>query len=186
MTNDEAGKYGRAGVGWAGFAAAQPQPAERVRARFAAYRHHILGTLRRDGSPRLTGIEADFRFGELWLGMMPGSRKALDLRRDPRFALHANPGPGTETEDGDVRVAGRAVEVTDPAVLARYARETEPPEPFHLFRAELTEVARTYVEDPHIVLETWRPGGPLRTIRRGNGAEPPEVTVGPVDAVIRN
>lgn len=69
--------------------------------------------------------------------------------------------------------------MTDPAVLAWYAGETKPPEPFHLFRAELTEVVRTYVEDPHIVLETWCPGGPLRVIRRGNGAEPPEVTVVP-------
>ena len=41
----------------------------------------------------MTGLEAEFRLGELWLGMMPGSRKALDLLRDPRFALHANPGP---------------------------------------------------------------------------------------------
>lgn len=152
-------------------------------ARFAAYRHHVLGTLRADGAPRLSGIEADFRFGELWLGMMADSRKALDLRRDPRFALHANPGPETDLAGGDVRVAGRAVEVTDPAVLARYTDATEPPEPFHLFRSELTEVVRTYVEDPHIVLEAWRPGGPLRVIRRGNGAEPPEVTVVPEQGI---
>ncbi|MFI9233571.1 pyridoxamine 5'-phosphate oxidase family protein [Streptomyces rimosus] len=183
MTSDSTGtSTGTAtgtGVSWAGFAAEQPETAGRVEARFGAYRHHVLGTLRRDGSPRLTGIEADFRAGELWLGMMAGSRKALDLRRDPRFALHANPGPGTDLAGGDVRVAGRAVEVTDPAVLAWYVGETKPPEPFHLFRVELTEVVRTYVDDPHIVLETWRPGGPLRVIRRGNGAEPPEVTVVP-------
>ncbi|MFD7661777.1 pyridoxamine 5'-phosphate oxidase family protein [Streptomyces sp. NPDC059788] len=200
MTSDEAGESGGTtgarpearpgpgtgaeggiggGVAWAGFAAAQPGLARQVEERFAAHRHHVLGTLHADGAPRLTGIEADFRAGELWLGMMANSRKALDLRRDPRFALHANPGPGTDMEGGDVRVAGRAVEVTDPAVLARYTAETRPPEPFHLFRAELTEVVRTYVEDPHIVLETWRPGGPLRTIRRGNGAEPPEVTAAP-------
>ncbi|MEV5596993.1 pyridoxamine 5'-phosphate oxidase family protein [Streptomyces sp. NPDC052496] len=195
MTNDDASAapgIRAGGTSWAGFVSAQPELARRVAARFAAYRHHILGTLRADGSPRLTGIEADFRFGELWLGMMIHSRKALDLRRDPRFALHANPGPGVDLSGGDVaggdgvgadvaggdvRVAGRAVEVTDPAVLARYVAEAAPPEPFHLFRTELTEVVRTYVEDPHIVLETWRPGSPLRTVRRGNGAEPPEVTV---------
>ncbi|MFI8996159.1 pyridoxamine 5'-phosphate oxidase family protein [Streptomyces sp. NPDC053542] len=143
--------------------------------RFGAYRHHVLATLRADGSPRLTGLEADFRGGELWLGMMPRSRKALDLRRDPRFALHANPGAGDETGEGDVRVAGRAVEVTDADVLARYSDEVEMPLPFHLFRAELTEVVRTYVEDPHIVLVTWRPGHPVRTVRRGNDDAPPTV-----------
>ena len=45
--------------------------------------------------------------------MMPGSLKALDLRRDPRFALQANPGPGTGMGGGDVRISGRAIEVED-------------------------------------------------------------------------
>lgn len=164
---------------WSEFSAAEPAFAEWVERRFGAYRHHVLATLRADGSPRLTGLEADFRDGELWLGMMPGSRKALDLRRDPRFALHANPGAGQGAgegmADGDVRVAGRAVEVTDAEVLARYAGEAGAPLPFHLFRAELTEVVRTYVEDPHIVLVTWRPGRPVRTVRRGNDDAPPIV-----------
>ncbi|MFK0296812.1 pyridoxamine 5'-phosphate oxidase family protein [Streptomyces sp. NPDC090442] len=153
-------------VGWAAVEAAVPGFAAAVRERFEAYRHHVLATLRADGAPRLTGLEADFRHGELWLGMMTGSRKALDLRRDPRFALHANPGGGRELADGDVRVAGRAVEETDPGLKARYAAAVKPPEPFHLFRAELTEVVRTSVEPPFLKLEVWRPGRPLRTIRR--------------------
>jgi hypothetical protein len=99
--------------------------------------------------------------------MMPDSLKALDLRRDPRFALQANPGPGTEMAGGDVRIAGRAVEVEEPAERARYAEEVEPPEPFHLFRTELTEVVRTYVEDDkYLVVEIWKPGEPVRTLRR--------------------
>ncbi|MCK7624895.1 pyridoxamine 5'-phosphate oxidase family protein [Streptomyces sp. RS10V-4] len=146
--------------------AVAPELARAVRARFGAYRHHILATLRRDGAPRLSGLEADFRYGELWLGMMIGSRKALDLRRDPRFALHANPGGGTDPGAGDVRIAGQAVEVTDSGLKARYAADVEPPEPFHLYRAEVTEVVRTSVEAPFMKVESWRPGRPLRTIRR--------------------
>ncbi|MGX1757786.1 pyridoxamine 5'-phosphate oxidase family protein [Streptomyces lydicus] len=146
--------------------AAVPEFTGRVRERFGAYRHHVLATLRKDGGPRLTGLEADFRYGELWLGMMVGSRKVLDLRGDPRFSLHANPGPGTDLSGGDVRVSGRAVEVTDPGLMARYAAVAKPPEPFHLFRAELTEVLHTSVEAPYVVLESWVPGRPLRTIRR--------------------
>ncbi|MFF8790471.1 pyridoxamine 5'-phosphate oxidase family protein [Streptomyces sp. NPDC015125] len=149
--------------------AAVPEFAGRVRERFGAYRHHVLATLRKDGGPRLTGLEADFRHGELWLGMMVGSRKVFDLRRDPRFSLHANPGPGTDLSAGDVRVSGRAVEVTDPGLVARYAAAVKPPEPFHLFRAELTEAVHTSVEDPYVVLESWVPGRPLRTIRRTSG-----------------
>ncbi|MFD5202368.1 pyridoxamine 5'-phosphate oxidase family protein [Streptomyces sp. NPDC058375] len=153
-------------VSWGGFAAAEPEFADTVRSRFRLYKHHVLATLRKDGSPRVTGLEADFRFGELLLGMMPDSRKALDLRRDPRFAFHANPGPDAEMNDGDVRVSGRAVEITDPEVIARFIEEAIPPEPFHLFRAELTEVVRIGLDGDFLVVQSWRPGQPLRTVRR--------------------
>ncbi|MEV5616120.1 MULTISPECIES: pyridoxamine 5'-phosphate oxidase family protein [Streptomyces] len=151
---------------WGAFAAAEPVFADTVRRRFQLYKHHVLATLRADGSPRATGLEADFRFDELLLGMMPDSRKALDLRRDPRFALHANPGPDAEMNDGDVRVSGRAVEVTDPEFLARVIEEADPPQPFYLFRAELTEVVRVGLDGDFLVVESWRPGQPLRTARR--------------------
>jgi hypothetical protein len=140
---------------WAGFRAAEPVMCKAVPERFGADTHHVLATLRADGSPRLTGLEADFHDGEMWLGMMPDSRKALDLRRDPRFAMHANPGAGAELEEGDVRVAGRAVELGDAAERGH-----------HLFRVELTEVVRVYLEAPEICMDVWRPGEPLRTVRR--------------------
>lgn len=164
---------------WGDVERAQPEFAETVRTRFEAFRHHVLATLRADGSPRTSGIETTFRFGQLWLGSMPGARKSQDLRRDPRFALSANPGPGTGMGGGDVRVAGHARWVDDPAELARFVDAVTPPEPFELFRVELTEVVRTTVDEAaeQIVLTSWRPGYPaLRTQRRGNGAEPPEVT----------
>ncbi|GAB7103883.1 pyridoxamine 5'-phosphate oxidase family protein [Streptomyces phaeofaciens JCM 4814] len=152
---------------WAAFAAAEPDLATTVEERFGAYTHHVLATLRRDGSPRTSGLEVRFLGGELWLGMMPGSLKVLDLRRDPRFALQANPGEGTGMGGGDVRIGGRAVEVTDGESRAAYVKEVEPPEPFHLFRTELTEVVRTYVEDDtYLVTQVWKPGEPVRTLKR--------------------
>jgi Pyridoxamine 5'-phosphate oxidase len=152
---------------WAAFAAAEPDLAKTVEERFGAFTHHTLATLRKDGSPRTTGLEVRFLDGELWLGMMPGSLKALDLRRDPRFALQANPGPGTGMGGGDVRISGRAVEVEDDRTKGAYVKEVEPPEPFHLFRTELTEVARTCVEDDtYLVVQVWRPGEPVRTLKR--------------------
>ncbi|PSM44192.1 pyridoxamine 5'-phosphate oxidase [Streptomyces dioscori] len=152
---------------WAAFTAAESDLARTVEERFAAFTHHVLATLRKDGSPRTSGLEVRFLNGELWLGMMPDSMKALDLRRDPRFALQANPGAGTEMAGGDVRIAGRAVEVQDPAEKAGYSEEVKPPEPFHLFRTELTEVVRTYVEDDtYLVVQIWQPGVPVRTLRR--------------------
>ncbi|BBJ45844.1 hypothetical protein SSPO_085620 [Streptomyces antimycoticus] len=160
---------------WAGFAAAEPAFADYAQDRFGRYRHHVLATLRQDGSPRVTPLEVTFLSGELWLGMMPDSRKALDLRRDPRFSVQANPGPGDGLTEGDVRVSGRAVEVTDPETVARFAEEVRPPEPFHLYRAELTEVVHTALENGQMVLRTWRPGQPVQVVRRGTDDSPPRV-----------
>ncbi|MFJ2948455.1 pyridoxamine 5'-phosphate oxidase family protein [Streptomyces sp. NPDC087226] len=154
---------------WAAFTAAEPDLAKTVEERFAAHTHHVLATLRKDGSPRTSGLEVRFLNGELWLGMMPDSLKALDLRRDPRFALQANPGAGTGMGGGDVRIAGRAAEIADDdtETRGRYTEEVEPPEPFHLFRTELTEVVRTYIEDEkYLVVQVWKPGEPVRTLKR--------------------
>ncbi|MEU4272547.1 pyridoxamine 5'-phosphate oxidase family protein [Streptomyces sp. NPDC026092] len=164
------------GTSWAAFAAAEPELASTVRERFGQFTHHVLGTLRKDGSPRLSGIEADFRWDELWLGMMPNSRKALDLRRDPRFSLLANPGSGTDMGGGDVRISGRVVEISDPVELDRYAEAVGMPMPFHVFRVEPTEVVRTFVEGDDMVIRSWTPGRPVRTIRRGTDDSPPRET----------
>ncbi|MFE3640389.1 pyridoxamine 5'-phosphate oxidase family protein [Streptomyces sp. NPDC059169] len=161
------------GTTWKDFSETEPDFAATVGQRFQKYKHHVLGTLRADGSPRLTGIEADFRSGELWLGMMQGSRKARDLQRDPRFAIHANPGPDTSMEGGDVRISGRAVEITEGDVKDRFQPEEGEPLPFHLFRVELVEVVRTRVEGDELVVRSWRPGSRLRTLRRGNDDSPP-------------
>ncbi|NUS23129.1 MAG: pyridoxamine 5'-phosphate oxidase family protein [Streptomyces sp.] len=152
---------------WSVFTAAEPDLAKVVEERFGAFTHHTLATLRKDGSPRTSGLEVRFLNGELWLGMMPRSLKALDLLRDPRFALQANPGEGQSLGGGDVRISGRAIEVEDAATKAAYGEEVEPPEPFHLFRTELTEVVRTYVEDDtYLVVQVWKPGEPVRTLKR--------------------
>ena len=66
---------------YADFARQAPELAAAVRARFEAHLHHVMGTLRADGSPRLSGTEARFFEGELYLGSMPGARKAADLLR---------------------------------------------------------------------------------------------------------
>ncbi|MGX1476889.1 UNVERIFIED_CONTAM: hypothetical protein RKD50_005697 [Streptomyces canus] len=155
------------GMNWAAFTSAEPDLAKTVEERFGAFTHHVLATLRKDGSPRTTGLEVRFLHGELWLGMMPDSLKARDLHRDPRFCLQANPGEGQSMGGGDVRISGHAREVTDPGTKAAYGEEVKPPEPFHLFRTELTEVVRTYVEDErYLVLQVWKPGQPLRTVKR--------------------
>ncbi|MEU5399391.1 pyridoxamine 5'-phosphate oxidase family protein [Streptomyces sp. NPDC005963] len=152
---------------WAFFLHAEPDFARSVQDRFARHRHHVLATLRKDGSPRVTGLEVIFREGQLWLGMMPDSLKARDLLRDPRLALHANPGADDSMDGGDVKLSGRAVQITDPEELARFAASIEQPLPFHLFRVEIVDVVRTSVEGDELVLRSWRPGEAL-VVRRRN------------------
>src|SRR5579872_7468723 len=72
---------------WRDVEKAEPEFAQRVRALFDAHRHKTIATVRADGSPRISGIEAAFEDGELVFGSMPDARKGADLRRDPRFAL---------------------------------------------------------------------------------------------------
>ena len=139
---------------------AVPELAAAVRARFEAHRHKVLATLRADGSPRLSGIETTFKDGELWLGMMPDSLKALDLRRDPRLALHTPPSDPDLT-DPDARITGRAIEVTGPDAMARLVegdeRHSEGPPEGHVFRVDVTELLLLSIGDPadHLVIETW-------------------------------
>src|ERR671935_3336335 len=102
---------------WRDVASAAPELAALVRARFEATGLGLLATLRRDGSPRISGIEPLFTADDLWLGMMPGSRKAADLLRDPRFALHSAT-TDKQVTHGDAKINGRAVVVEDEATIA--------------------------------------------------------------------
>jgi Pyridoxamine 5'-phosphate oxidase len=148
----------------------EPEFAARVKAAFDAHRHKILATLRADGSPRVSGIEASILKGELWLAGMPRSVKFVDLRRDPRMALHS----GSDEPDSfaaDAKVSGRAVEVTDPAERQAFAGDAEVPaeaQPFELFRIDLEQVVLTAVseEKDALVITSWRPGKGLAQTRR--------------------
>ena len=135
-----------------------PELAAAARELLDAGVHKTLATLRRDGSPRISGIELQFRDGDVWLGSMWQAVKARDLQRDPRFALHS------ATVDppawrGDAKLAGRVEEVTDPEGVARM-NDGAPPGPSHLFRADLTElsVVRLSEAGDSLVIESWHEG----------------------------
>ena len=147
-----------------------PEFAARVRAALDAHGHKILATLRRDGAPRVSGIETRMVDGELFLAGMPRSVKFADLRRDPRMALHSG-SDEPAAFSADAKVSGRAVEVTDGAELAAFAGDAEVPEgaqPFELFRIDIEQVVLTAVSDARdaLVISSWRPGRPLEVTRR--------------------
>jgi hypothetical protein len=129
-------------MNWQAFEESAPDLAALGRARIEEKRLVLVGTLRADGSPRISPVEAFFVDGELMLGMMWRSKKALDLLRDPRLVVHTATCDPDGT-DGDFKVYGRAVDVRDAALRTRYADELEakinwrPSEPFHLFAMDV-------------------------------------------------
>ena len=93
---------------WATFRAQEPDLERDVTHLLTRTAHHVLATLRRDGSPRVSGTEVQFVGDELVAGCMSGSAKAGDIARDGRFALHTNPGEPT-MDGGDAVDRGVAV-----------------------------------------------------------------------------
>jgi hypothetical protein len=150
---------------WSEFEAAAPELAERVRARLDAHTHKTLATLRRDGSPRISGSETNLTGGELWIGSMWQALKARDLQRDPRFALHSGSEDPPEWS-GDAKLAGIAEEITDPETVR--AINGEAVGPSHLFRLDLHEVSTVGLDDERkaLVIEVWTPDGGVRRIKR--------------------
>jgi hypothetical protein len=152
---------------WSEFEAEAPELAERVRARLDAHTHKTLATIRRDGSPRISGTETEFAGGELWIGSMWQARKARDLQRDPRFALHGGSADPPEWS-GDAKLAGVAEEITDPERVREINGPKAPPGPSHLFRLDLREVSTVELDDERkaLVIEVWTPERGVRTMKR--------------------
>ncbi len=154
-------------VSWGELSRAQPEFAQRVKAKFAEGRHKTLATLRADGSPRISGLECEFTEEELQFGSMPGARKLADLERDPRFALHGptgNPPVGKEHEwSGEAKIAGRARPAGE--IVAEDGADS--PAGF-LFTADISEVAITGInaEATRLVVEFWTEDQGLRRIER--------------------
>ena len=147
---------------WRDVERAEPAFAELVRRLFDAHRHKTIATLRADGSPRISGIEAEFENGELAFGSMPNARKGADLRRDPRFALHSatvDPVEGSEAQwPGEAKISGRAI----------YVGPTTGGPSGDLFHADIAEVVHTHVNEQatKLVVEWWTPAQGLRRIER--------------------
>lgn len=145
---------------WQEFADAEPDFAARVKVVFDLQKHKTMATLRRDGSPRISGTEVEFTDGDLTLGSMPGALKARDLQRDPRVSIHGpalDPPEGDPSKwTGDAKISGRAVAATGEQ------------EDAHYFRVDITEVVLTRVGDPpdHLVVESWHPARGYRRRQR--------------------
>jgi hypothetical protein len=144
---------------WAEFEAAEPAFALRVRELMASRKHLTMATLRRDGSPRISGTEVEFAGGQLRVGSMPRAVKAMDLRRDARVAIHGptvDPPPNRAPRwKGEAKIAGTAIEV-------------ESTGDGHRFVIDIQEAVITRLNEAgnHLVIESWRPTRGYRSLER--------------------
>lgn len=75
--------------------------------RFRATELLMLGTLRKNGYPRISPTEWTIFEGALVLGGIWQAKKALDLLRDPRCTLHSTT-TDKNGQEGDAKLWGRA------------------------------------------------------------------------------
>jgi predicted pyridoxine 5'-phosphate oxidase superfamily flavin-nucleotide-binding protein len=96
---------------WEELEQAAPEIATHGRELIERFQFVLVGTLTKDGSPRITPVEAYIIDGHLLANMIPGSLKARDLLRDPRVYVHA---PVTAKEGSpEFKLAGHAAVVED-------------------------------------------------------------------------
>jgi hypothetical protein len=157
-----------------------PDLAREARTLLEAHVHKTIATLRADGSPRISGIEAKFireaginEAGiedNLWFGSMPGSRKSADLARDPRFSLHSGSDdpPGWR---GDAKLSGVAEPIFDQArklqiFKAMGAEEVD--DASELYRVDVRELAVTRLTEKkdELAIAWWSETGGARSITR--------------------
>lgn len=163
-------------ITWAQFTEEAPETEVVFRRRVEATGLALLATLRADGSPRISPLEPLIGEDRVWLGMMPGSTKVADLRRDPRVCLHTATAD-KDVKDGDAKLFGRAVEAADEGHRKAYAAAFQAatghdleamPGGFDLFWLELTGGSSLVLGDDgqHLRITSWRPGSPERITSR--------------------
>ncbi|MEX0783210.1 MAG: pyridoxamine 5'-phosphate oxidase family protein [Dehalococcoidia bacterium] len=152
---------------WEEFERDAAELSQLAKERFAATELAMLGTLRKNGWPRITPIEYTFFEGDLMLGGMWQSKKCLDLLRDPRCVLH-NTTSNKNGQEGDIKIYGRVVTL-DAEREERYWQHIfevmhfRPDGPAHVFALDIESAAYVaFSGDGTMRWLTW-PGNDWRT-----------------------
>lgn len=144
---------------WAEFEASASDLAMLVRAEFERHGMVLVGTLRKDGSPRISCVLPYVLDGELLLGMMWQSRKAVDLQRDSRLVLH-NAISTNQGDEVEISLRGRAVEIDDEKIRRRYVESLAEwkGRDFHLFSVDIESVGLIRYERGEQHVKVWPRG----------------------------
>lgn len=124
----------------------------------------MLATLRKNGWPRISPVEPLFYNGQLYLGMMWRSRKALDLLRDPRCSIH-NAVSDRHANEGEFKVYGRAFDITNPDERQRYVEALfqkigfrPEGQEFHCFAIDIKSAAANTLVGEEFQHRLWKAG----------------------------
>ncbi len=98
-------------ISWQQLETEAPSIAQLAKQRFELARIALLGTLRRNGSPRVSPVEPYLSDGQLLFGAMSWSLKTRDLLRDPRCVLHSAI-TGPDAGEPEVKLYGRVIEAS--------------------------------------------------------------------------
>jgi hypothetical protein len=151
---------------WQEFEAAAPKMARLVKAQFEQVGVALIGTIRPNGAPRIDPIEPLFAHGHLLLGVLPRTRKALNLLRDPRCTVQ-NAVSRADGAEGEIKLFGRALNLP-PGELWEAYRQTfaakhsgPPPEGFpgHVFSLDIDRAVaiRWDTEKSEMLVSRWSP-----------------------------
>lgn len=160
-------------MNWADFRRAAPELAEAAEKLLERTGVLLVGTIRKDGSPRISPVEPLFIGDELYLGMMPKSLKAQDLLRDPRCTVH-NVISDRMAVEGEFKLHGRARNVEDAGERRLYCDGLEAkigwsPEgmEFYLFAINVESAGLLVTGGDARIIKLWRAGEPVRSFKQG-------------------
>jgi hypothetical protein len=127
--------------------------------RFAVTDLVLLGTLRKDGWPRITPIEYAFYDGDLMIGGMWQSKKMLDLLRDPRCTLHSVT-TDKDGKQGDIKVYGRAIPLAAEREPGYWDHIYEtigfrPDGPAHVLTIDVQSIAYVVFDGTGMAMKLW-------------------------------
>ena len=145
---------------WGEFQRKSPRIASAGAERFQRSRLALIGTLTRDGWPRVSPVEPLFLANDLVLGMIWRSAKALDLLRDPRCMLHSVV-TDPDANEGEFKLKGNAIPAEEDATLQQIRQKwgLTPAAPLHVFRIDVLSASLTtyQLEQGLMLVERWDP-----------------------------